>query len=56
MVDVRGDVLWPPHGPTPAAVKYCLSILSDTWRYWRLLALIGDTSDYWRSLAILSDY
>ena len=21
MVDVRGDVLWPPHGTTPAAVK-----------------------------------
>ena len=21
MVDVRGDVLWPPHGTIPAAVK-----------------------------------
>ena len=23
MVDVRGDVLRPPHGTTPAAVKKC---------------------------------
>ena len=37
MVDVRGDVLRPPHGTTPAAVKDCFYMLTYEIQPWWLL-------------------